>query len=245
MQAETSRLQTILAAWAEVFGPTADALVLEIAGRIGASERPAFIALIETCPLRKDEDALCHSLVALCAAPASLPHGVKPASALGAVAGGALGAAVALPIGVVTCLTVSLAMHHPAQNSDAVMWGMIGAIKVAGGAIGARNGAFPSRGAHAVLRGLFGFLLGVVLGAILGLLSRFSGRGSWGFTARGRFRHGVGIWRHAAQRSDRRRSARFLDGPESLARVGKFTVAQRQSAHGRLAPAESCTSAYA
>ena len=170
MQPETSRLQDILAAQAEVFGPTTDALVREVAGRISPAERPAFAELIETWPLGEDEDALYHRLVTLRAAPASLPPGVKPGSTLAALTGGALGAALALPIGFVTYLATSLVLPVAAQSSNGVMWGIIGAVTLAGCAIGATNGAIPSRGALALNRGLMGLLLGMLLGAILGLL---------------------------------------------------------------------------
>ncbi len=170
MQPETSRLQIILAAQAEVFGPTTDALVRGVAGHIGPAERPAFVELIETWPLGEDGDALYHHLVALRAAPARLPPGVKPGSGMAAATGGALGAALALPIGFVGYFAASLVLPSALRSSDGLMWGIIGVVTLAGCAIGARAGATPSRGAHALVRGLLGFLLGTVLGAILGLL---------------------------------------------------------------------------
>ena len=111
---QDDRLETIRRRQGPVFGPSVDALVREIDACIIATERPAFITLIETWPLEHpDPDALFHRL---CAArdrlgtlratlgPPALPLNRKPGSPLRAAVGLAIGAAVAWPIGYVAYL---------------------------------------------------------------------------------------------------------------------------------------------
>lgn len=165
-----SRLHTILHRGAEVFGPSADALVREIEARIGPAERPNFVELIETWPMRadgtpEDGDALYHRLTALRA----LPAGVKAGSPMAGAVGLVLGVVMGLPLGFVVYMVVrEVLLPTSLWSSDGVMWGVIGVVVVLGGGIGLKNGAAPSRGGRAAVRGLIGFLLGALGGGFAG-----------------------------------------------------------------------------
>ena len=169
-----SRLHAILHRRAEVFGPSADALVREIEARIGPAERPDFVELIETWPMQADGtpgdgDALYHRLTALRALPAALPAGVKAGSAAAGVMGLVLGAVTGLPLGFVAYMVVrEVLLPTSLWSSDGVMWGVIGLVVALGGGIGLKNGAAPSRGGRAAVRGLIGFLLGALGGGFAG-----------------------------------------------------------------------------
>jgi len=155
-----------------VFGPSIDALIREIDARIVPTERPAFVALIETWPLdHPNADALFHRLDSMRATlgPPALPSNRKPGSPLRALIGLAIGAAVAWPIGFVVYMVARhVVLPTSLYSSNAVERAITGAVVLIGAALGAWQGARPSRLGHALLSGLIGLMVGALVAGLLG-----------------------------------------------------------------------------
>jgi len=193
-----TRLAAIRSGGRSVFGLTLDALAREVDGRLAPGDRVAFAGLIDDWPLDPqgqpvDPESLHEQLIAWRARPVPLPPGTRPGSAAGAVLGLLLGAALALPLGfMVYMLMHEIVLPPSLLSSDAVMWGVIGAIGLVGGAVGFVQGAMPSRAARALLRGLLGFFLGAMLAGILAGVAAFVLGGLLGVSqAEGAFAMGV------------------------------------------------------
>jgi hypothetical protein len=172
---ETSRLARI-ASGQPVFGPTLDALLRELALRLGGAA--GFRAMVEEWPLEpggapRDADVLLARLLALRQGPgpATQPAGRPPGSPAKALAGLVLGAAAALPIGFVAgFILLELLLPSRLAPTLGVAWAVTAFVTLAGAALGAWQGGHPTRLGHAVQRGVGGFLGGALLGALLGLL---------------------------------------------------------------------------
>lgn len=165
----------------DVFGPSIDALVRTIDARIDASRRGAFHALIESWPVEddgavRDPDALFHRLEELRASVAAALPGEasrvvarRQGSAGAAVAGLVIGGVVGLPFGFLVYLVArETVLPSSLWSSDALMWGVIGAVMALLGLAGAMQGARPTRLGQALKTGLLGLLVGALLGGLSG-----------------------------------------------------------------------------
>ncbi|MGK7866882.1 hypothetical protein [Falsiroseomonas sp. E2-1-a20] len=169
---ETSRLAR-LATGQEVFGPTLDALLRELAPRLDQGTR----VMVEAWPMQpdgtpKDGEALFDRLMTLRGrlGPAPLPPGRKPSSPGRALVGFLLGAAMALPLGfLVAFILLEFLLSPELVPSIPGLWVLVAVIALAGAAGGARHGARPTRLGHAAMRGIGGFLGGAILGALTSL----------------------------------------------------------------------------
>lgn len=153
-----SRIRRI-AAGEEVFGPSADALVRRIDGRIPADRRLAYVALVESWPVGEGE-ALHRRLTQMMDGLPTRPPGSARRGLLGALMGGAFGFAVGLLLG----------LGFPAG----LPWWPALAGALAGAAVGGRQGLRPGRMGHVLFRAMLGFLLGGAFCFVAALLIAFA-----------------------------------------------------------------------
>jgi len=156
------------------FGAAITALARELEPRLDAMHRDALVELIRSWPMERDgtprdADALYHRLSELRALPAALPPGVKAGSAAGGALGLIFGAVVGVPIGFLAFVLLAEFVLPHEVSSEGTMWVVIAAVTVLGSLIGFRNGASPSRGGRAAARGILGFVIGALLGAVTGV----------------------------------------------------------------------------
>ncbi len=156
-----------------VFGPTLDALVREVDGRIAAEARAAHLALLETWPIAadgevQDAEALFARLAALAATPPPRPAHVRPGSPGKALAGLVRGAAVGLPLGFLFYLfALVVDPSGEARSSDDLMQIMLAGTMLLAGAACGWNGWNPTRLGEALSRALLAFVPGGIVFALL------------------------------------------------------------------------------
>ncbi|NKC30365.1 hypothetical protein [Falsiroseomonas selenitidurans] len=97
----------------------------------------------------------------------------RSGSAGRAVLGAVLGSLVGLPTGFLAYMVVrDLLLPTSLWSSDLPLWGVMGGVALAAAALGAAQGARPTRLGHALARGLGGFLGAAVLGGLgIGVLA--------------------------------------------------------------------------
>lgn len=156
-----------------VFGPTLDALVREVDGRIAPEARAAHLAWLEGWPIApdgavQDAEALFARLSTLAALPAPRPAALRPGSPAKAALGLVLGGAAGLPLGFLAYfIAIEAVLPYAARGSDAVMWIIALGVAVAAAVTGARQGLRPSRLGHALAWALLAFVPGMVASALL------------------------------------------------------------------------------
>lgn len=156
-------------------GPSITRLARELEPRLDAVHGDALLELIRSWPMEadgtpRDADALYHRLLEMRALPAALPHGAKPGSPGGNTAGMLLGAVAVVPIGFILFVLVGEFFLPRQLRTMEAMWVAMAAAMALGGFIGLRQGGSRSRGGRTVARGILGFLMGAVGGALTGVV---------------------------------------------------------------------------